>query len=542
MRQDGTVLESISTCFTEELLQRLGDTLSLSPPVIQQALDRLVPLVINSLQNWVTRPTGVEVLGTLTRHAQESGFLTQLHTPAVFGGRGVRLMQELLGDSYDSITQPVRTTANLSEASFALLLEVAVAAVLGTFGKYAADHHLDAARLSNWLKQQQSVVTAKPLQPTDTFVHPPASGAKRPAPAPAERDLRRSTVAGAGTWEKIGGGITFTPRHRTSWLGRYKRWQWTLLALPVIGLGYASSSYLTQQAPITAVETPDLLNATTPPVTNVVDANYNGTDNSLSAPPTTTLPAGRYDPSTDTYIYTIGQPLVLTLPDGSQQRVGSNSTEYRLYHLLADPNRQFASRSLPSHWINVDRVYFTPGQATLTAESQQQLRNLASILKAFPQARIKLGGYTDSIGDEQKNLLLSQSRASTAMQALIQLGVDVSRLQAEGYGASNFVASNAGPVGRALNRRLSLQVLTEASYPPVQTSALSTAPAVPVSAAAAVVAGAAAGAASTVQPVRSRSSAKKAAKVRRQPQRRTKSGKWFRNFFQRLRGKRAQRS
>ncbi|GGF18068.1 OmpA family protein [Hymenobacter cavernae] len=538
MREEGTILESISACFTEELLQRLSATLGPSPSVIRQALDRVVPLVINSLQNWVARPTGVEVLWNLTRHAHEASFLNQLHTPAAFEGRGGRLMQDLLGDTYMGIISPLRAGADLSEASFALLMEVAVATVLGTFGKYAADHQLDATRLSRWLRQQQSVVPVLPPAQAGNFVPPPLSPTPRTKPASApkpsspEKDvLHRFTVAGAGTWEKVGGGITFTPSRRGNWLTKRRRWQLALLVVLVLGVGYLASSYLNQSEPTTAL-------ASAPPAeapleaANVVAASYNDPNAPVSEPLATAVPAGHYDPSTDTYIYTIGQPLVLTLPDGSKQRVGTNSTEYRLYRLLTDPSQRFDGQSLASGWINVDRVYFTPGQATLTAESQQQLQNLASILKAFPQARIKLGGYTDSIGDPQKNLLLSQSRAATAMQALVKLGVDPNRLQAEGYGAQHFVASNAGPVGRALNRRLSLQVLDNMG---ALTAAKVPAAAMPVAAAAAASATAAHAA-----PAHTRTT--KATKARRSVRRKTKSSRWFKGILQRLRGKKAHRS
>ena len=536
MREEGTILESISACFAEELLERLSATLSSSPSVIRQTLDRVVPLVINSLQNWVARPTGVEVLWNLTRHAHRASFLNQLHTPAAFEGRGVRLMQDLLGDTYAGIISPLRAGADLSEASFALLMEVAVATVLGTFGKYAADHHLDATRLSWWLRQQQSVVPLLPPTQTGNFVPPPLSPTPRTKPTSSQKPsspekdvLHRFTVAGAGTWEKVGGGITFTPSRRGTWLTKRRRWQLVLLVVLVLGVGYLASSYLNQPEPTTT------LASTTPAeapldATNVVAASYNDASAPVSDPLATAVPAGHYDPSTDTYIYTIGQPLVLTLPDGSKQRVGSNSTEYRLYRLLTDHSQRSDGQNLASEWINVDRVYFTLGQATLTAESQQQLQNLASILKAFPQVRIKLGGYTDSIGDPQKNLLLSQSRAATAMQALVKLGVDPNRLQAEGYGAQHFVASNAGPVGRALNRRLSLQVLdnigafTAAKAP--------TTVAVPIAATAA--------ASTHAAPARTHTT--KTARARRSVRHKAKSGKWFKGLFQRLRGKKANRS
>jgi len=522
MREGETVLDSINTCFTTELVQQLSSALSQSPSDVRQALDRLVPLVVNSLQNWVARPTGTEVLWNLTHHAHQARSLAQLATPTAFEGRGARLMQELLGSTYAGITTPLRTAANLSEEAFSLLVEVAVAAVLGTVGQYAATHQLDATRLGRWLRQQQSVGTAQPLQATTTAPPPPPT-AQRPRPTSPNPDaLHRYTVAGAGTWEKVGGGITFTPDRHRSWFTKQRRWQLAIAAVVVLGLGYFISTFFTDSefTPAAVVSAP--ITAGADPAAAAVTTSYNEAES--AAPLASNMPAGHYDPVTDTYIYTIGQPLVLTLPDGSKQRVGSNSTEYRLYHLLTDPARRQETQNTPSEWINVDRVYFTAGQATLTAESQQQLQNLASILKAFPQTRIKLGGYTDSTGDAEQNLLLSQSRASAAAQALVKLGVDPNRLQAEGYGAHDFVASNVGPVGRALNRRLSLRVLNPASAA-TPLSALSTVPAALPPAAAAARAAAA-------------PQTTKTARRHRVVRRQSKTRKWFRGLFKKLRGKR----
>jgi outer membrane protein OmpA-like peptidoglycan-associated protein len=71
---------------------------------------------------------------------------------------------------------------------------------------------------------------------------------------------------------------------------------------------------------------------------------------------------------------------------------------------------------------------------------------------------IKLGGYTDNTGDPQANLTLSQQRADTVMADLVKLGVDASRMKAEGYGQEHPVADNSTEEGRAKNRRIDIRV------------------------------------------------------------------------------------
>jgi K(+)-stimulated pyrophosphate-energized sodium pump len=69
-----------------------------------------------------------------------------------------------------------------------------------------------------------------------------------------------------------------------------------------------------------------------------------------------------------------------------------------------------------------------------------------------------LGGYTDNTGDAAANLHLSDQRAKNVMAELVKLGVDPSRLEAQGYGDEHPVADNNTEEGRQLNRRISLRV------------------------------------------------------------------------------------
>jgi outer membrane protein OmpA-like peptidoglycan-associated protein len=109
-------------------------------------------------------------------------------------------------------------------------------------------------------------------------------------------------------------------------------------------------------------------------------------------------------------------------------------------------------------WFNFDRLLFDTGKSTLQASSQEQLINMAEILKAFPKVKLKIGGYTDNVGDPKANLKLSQDRANTVMAELVKLGVDKARLSAEGYGEQHPVGDNNTEEGRQQNRRIAVRV------------------------------------------------------------------------------------
>ncbi|MBF9235895.1 OmpA family protein [Hymenobacter sp. BT683] len=172
------------------------------------------------------------------------------------------------------------------------------------------------------------------------------------------------------------------------------------------------------------------------------------------------LVGGHFDAASGNYIYETGSPISLKLPSGAViKEVGDKSTESNLYRFLTNPKAQIDTVDLTHGWYNFDRVFFHAGKATLTAESLNQLKNVAAILRAFPQSRIKLGGYTDSTGTSKVNRQLSEARARMAWSSLVDMGISPGRIDARGYGPRYAIAPNTTEEGRAMNRRLSLKVL-----------------------------------------------------------------------------------
>jgi outer membrane protein OmpA-like peptidoglycan-associated protein len=109
-------------------------------------------------------------------------------------------------------------------------------------------------------------------------------------------------------------------------------------------------------------------------------------------------------------------------------------------------------------WFDFDRILFETGSATLKPESMGQITNIAEIMKAFPNVHLKIGGYTDNVGDPAANLKLSQARAEAVRAMIIRQDINASRLTAEGYGEQHPVASNDTEQGRAKNRRVAARV------------------------------------------------------------------------------------
>jgi outer membrane protein OmpA-like peptidoglycan-associated protein len=143
-----------------------------------------------------------------------------------------------------------------------------------------------------------------------------------------------------------------------------------------------------------------------------------------------------------------------SLPGGVSLQYASSGVEGKLLSFIEDSSQ----RADKEMWFAFDRLNFETNSAVLKPESQAQLGNIASILKAYPLVHIKVGGYTDTSGDPAANMTLSQDRANRVNQELIDLGISPDRLSAEGYGGAHPVADNATEAGRAQNRRVALRV------------------------------------------------------------------------------------
>jgi outer membrane protein OmpA-like peptidoglycan-associated protein len=147
---------------------------------------------------------------------------------------------------------------------------------------------------------------------------------------------------------------------------------------------------------------------------------------------------------------------MVKLPNGVELNVDRNGIESQLVSFLNDP----ATMVNDNTWFDFDKLNFETGSSMITAESLEQIRNIAAILKAFPNASIKIGGYTDATGNEPANLKLSQSRADAVVAELSANGVSDAQLAgAEGYG-SKFAkaAANASDEERKKDRRISVSV------------------------------------------------------------------------------------
>ena len=104
-------------------------------------------------------------------------------------------------------------------------------------------------------------------------------------------------------------------------------------------------------------------------------------------------------------------------------------------------------------------IYFEFDKATLLPSSHNELGKLVDLMLDNKSLIIEIGGHTDNVGNESYNLTLSNERALSVKNYLIEKGVEPLRVQHKGYGKSKPITNNDNDEGRQINRRVEFVIM-----------------------------------------------------------------------------------
>jgi outer membrane protein OmpA-like peptidoglycan-associated protein len=412
------LMDAAKGLFTSELLGKAGSFLGESEGGISKAMTGIVPTVLSGLVSKTSTHEGAGAVAHMVDEQSNAGILGNLG--GFFGNdgggllnKGAGLLSSLFGGKSDGITSLISNFAGVKSSTATSLLSMALPAVLGLIGKHTSGG--GASGIASLLSSQKdNIAAAMPaglnlssiLGGTTPSVSNMASAAKATTTHYAEEAV-----------EKTGGGAM--------------RFLLPLLLLAAAAMG---AYYFFNKSGKTEEHTEN-----TPPV--VADS-----------PKTTVTPA----------VTTVGgkESLKVKLADGTEIDAFKGGVEDKLVAFLGTNWKALGADSLKKIWYDFDNLNFDLGKATISTESMGQVKNLAAILKAYPDAKIKVGGYTDKKGSAEGNKKLSQSRADAVITALKGLGSNAAQLLGgEGYG-SQFatVAAEASDEERKKDRRTAVSV------------------------------------------------------------------------------------
>ena len=153
--------------------------------------------------------------------------------------------------------------------------------------------------------------------------------------------------------------------------------------------------------------------------------------------------------------------------DASQSRLAAQQAETDKAAMRARLSEQLNSilqtrDSARGLIVSMSDVLFDTGQYSLKPGAREKLAKVAGILLAYPGLNIEVGGYTDNVGGDEMNQKLSENRATSVRDYLVQEGVTTNSVSARGFGNTLPVASNDSSAGRQQNRRVELLVSGDA--------------------------------------------------------------------------------
>jgi outer membrane protein OmpA-like peptidoglycan-associated protein len=127
--------------------------------------------------------------------------------------------------------------------------------------------------------------------------------------------------------------------------------------------------------------------------------------------------------------------------------------------LLAQLNQVLQTRDTPRGLVvSMPDVLFDFNKYTLKPEARERLARISGIVLAYPDLKLQIEGYTDSIGSDEYNQTLSEKRAESVRDYIVSSGVTMNNVAAQGMGKADPVADNSTAAGRKLNRRVEMIV------------------------------------------------------------------------------------
>jgi outer membrane protein OmpA-like peptidoglycan-associated protein len=142
----------------------------------------------------------------------------------------------------------------------------------------------------------------------------------------------------------------------------------------------------------------------------------------------------------------------------AQQTADAQQHSRDLETALADLQGKQTDRGVV---ITLGDVLFATGRADLKSGSRHTLDKLVTFLQAYPKRNVQIEGFTDSVGGDDYNQVLSERRADSVRNALTGMGIAGDRIVTKGHGKSSPVADNDTATGRQQNRRVEVLILDE---------------------------------------------------------------------------------
>lgn len=152
----------------------------------------------------------------------------------------------------------------------------------------------------------------------------------------------------------------------------------------------------------------------------------------------------------------------LELPNGITIHAFGGGIEDRMIAFLkSDTYKNATNNDLKNHWFEFDNIEFEVNSATqLMHDSRTQIGNIAAIMKAYPDSKIRIAGFADKTGSRAANMALSEKRANHIKSLLVEDGIPANRISTEGFGEEHAIHPvTDSDIERAKDRDIAIQFI-----------------------------------------------------------------------------------
>lgn len=398
------LIEMFNNTVGELLAKQASGILSESAESTTTGVKFIVPSLLGTLIQKGNTEAGAEELMLYMAEQNIDGSILSNVANSLQGGieteklmyQGAGILRYLLDDKLSPVVDIISGASGLKTSSATSLLKLTAPLVLGIIGKYIREKGLDAKGLKTLLADQSESVRQSIPPGVGKLLGMGAISVEYAPPAAQKM-------------------ISLAPQNEKSTFT--KLLPWIILGLASLALFYfvEKGCGATPEAPVVHPEATK--------------------DTIIALPPA--------EPVNELKNY--------TLPGGQTLNVLPGSFTSRLAEFLA-------SSETGDKCLAFDQVDFESGSFMITADSDVQLEELATIMKAYPYLRISIEGYTDNEGDDGKNKSLSKERARVIKSWLTGKSIEPGRIDTKGLGEENPIASNKTEMGRQKNRRVEVCV------------------------------------------------------------------------------------
>lgn len=393
-----------------DLINQVSTHLGEENSNVSKAIHAFLPAILGGLAN---HSEDVSIFNNIKNIASSDFDSTSAVDSDSVAGKIKSIINSIFGGKTSEVSQAVAGISGISPASANQILDLTGGSTFGFLGKYINDNNLDKNQFVTLLNDQKpllsgllpaglslaglglgglttkpSVDISKDLPKTETVVN---------TPKPVINPETEYVDNGAHVTKS---GDMHTPPP-SSGGGSVLKWLLPLILLLAIGF------FLWKQC--------DKKNENAVPP--VATANNDSVVAHTSGDSATTITR---------------ESVVVTLPSGKTLNAYKGGIEDQIVTFLkSDEYKNATEDQLKDRWFNFDNLNFEFNKSTLVPESMVQVENLKAILAEFPEAKIKIGAYTDKKGDDAANLKISGERAVAVKNLLASNQVK----EAEGYGA-----------------------------------------------------------------------------------------------------------